>query len=237
MTLNPDATEPLRVEYYVSKLLISQDIRGRDRSYDDLKHTYQISLLVNDPVFKDEEFAHRFEYYDKEAGISLNGRTHIITLELSKLEHVACKPVEEMTATERWAVFFRYTSDKKKRELVNEIIKMEGGIAMAGQVLLTISKDQEERIRLISEEKNILDYQSGMTNARRAGLKEGEKRADIKWQNVVADKDAEIADKDAEIADKDAEIADKDAEIADKDAVIADKDAEIAELKKQLGEK
>ena len=36
---------------------------------------------------------------------------------------------------------------------------------------------------------------------------EGEKRADVKWQSVVADKDAVIADKESVIANNKAEIA------------------------------
>ena len=168
MTLNPDTYEPMRLEYYSGKLFVSQDIRGKDKSYSDLKHTYQISLLVNDPMIKDDLFVHHFRYYDEESGISLNGRSHIITIELSKLEHIVRKPVAEMTTLERWTVFFRYTPDKEKRELVNEIIKFEEGIAMAGQVLLTISRDEKERARLTSEYKFAVDLQSKMVDARRA---------------------------------------------------------------------
>ena len=173
MTLNPGTFEPLRLEYYSCKLFVGQDIRGSDKSYSDLKHTYQISLLVNDPIVNDDFFCHRFEYYDKEHNITLNGRTQIITIELSKLEKIASKPVDEMTALERWAVFFKYLQDIEKREIMNEIIKTEEGIAMAGQVLLTISKDEIERARLLSEYKFAVDLQSNMVEARREGRREG----------------------------------------------------------------
>jgi peptidoglycan hydrolase CwlO-like protein len=70
---------------------------------------------------------------------------------------------------------------------------------------------------------------------RREGEIEGAREDEaMKWQEALADKNAEIADKNAEIADKNAEIADKNAEIADKNAEIADKDAEIAALKARL---
>lgn len=170
MTLNPDAYEPMRLEYYASKLFVSQNIRGADKTYNDLKNTYQISFFVNSPILKDDVFVHHFRYYDEETGISLSGRSHIITIELSKLEQIALKPVVEMTALERWGVFFKYTPDKEKRELVNEIIKFEEGIAMAGQVLLSISKDERERARLDSEFKFALDLQSKTVDARRAGI-------------------------------------------------------------------
>jgi len=79
-----------------------------------------------------------------------------------------------MTALERWAVFFRYAADKGKRELINEIIKTEEGIAMASEGLIAFSKDETERARLLSEYKFAVDYQSDMVESRRAGLAEGE---------------------------------------------------------------
>jgi len=127
---------------------------------------------VNAPVFKDEVFVHNLKYYDEKNKVSLNGRSHIITIELTKLEKIAKKPVAEMTPLERWAVFFKYTTDKEKRELVNEIIESEEGIAMAGQVLLSISKDEHERARLTSEYKYAVDLQSKVVNARRAAERE-----------------------------------------------------------------
>lgn len=172
MTLNPDSSEPMLLEYYSSKLFTSQSIRGKKKSYKDLKRSYQIALIVNAPIIQDDVFVHNFKYYDEENNISLNGRSHIITIELSKLEQIAQKPITEMTALERWSVFFRYTPDKDKRELVNEIIKVEEGIAMGAQVLLTISKDEKERARLTSEYKFAVDLQSKMVDARRGGIEE-----------------------------------------------------------------
>ena len=127
--------------------------------------------MVNDPIYKDDVFVHHFKQYDEVNKISLGGRSHIIVIELAKLEQIAQKPVAEMTALERWAVFFRYTPDKDKRELVNEIIEIEEGIAMAGQVLLHISKDERERARLTSEYKYAVDLQSKEVEARRSGIK------------------------------------------------------------------
>jgi predicted transposase/invertase (TIGR01784 family) len=122
-------------------------------------------------MYKDDVFVHHFKHYDEVNGVSLGGRSHIIVIELAKLEQIAQKPVAEMTTLERWAVFFRYTPDKDKRELVNEIIEIEEGIAMAGQVLLHISKDERERARLTSEYKYAVDLQSKEVEAKRAGIK------------------------------------------------------------------
>jgi predicted transposase/invertase (TIGR01784 family) len=146
---------------------------GSDKSYDDLRRAYQIAILAKKHFFHDEDFFHVFEYYDPKRRVSLNGRSRIITLELSKLEKVAEKPAEEMSAQEYWAVYLEYLTEKKKREKINKIMEMEEGIAMAGQVLMTISKDEVERLRLMSEYKNQLDIQSELVYAKRTGMQEG----------------------------------------------------------------
>jgi hypothetical protein len=88
--------EPVRLEYYAGKLFPSQDIRGKDKTFDDLKPAYQISLLVNKTFFRDDAAAHYFEYYDPERSIPLGGRSRIITVELNKLEEVVKKSVEDL---------------------------------------------------------------------------------------------------------------------------------------------
>jgi predicted transposase/invertase (TIGR01784 family) len=59
--------------------------------------------------------------------------------------------------------------NKEKRGIINEIIACEEGIAMASEVLITISKDEKERFRLLSEEKYMLDTQSNLSYARQEG--------------------------------------------------------------------
>ena len=102
MSLNPDFFEPVRLEFHAGKLFTGQDIRGSDKSYDDLRQAYQIAILAKDRFFQDDIILHTFEYYDHEHGVSLNGRSRIITLELSKLDKVVEKPIKEMGAPEHW---------------------------------------------------------------------------------------------------------------------------------------
>jgi hypothetical protein len=51
MSLNPDPYEPIRLEYYAGKLFTGQDIRGIDKSFDDLRPAYQIAILVKERFF------------------------------------------------------------------------------------------------------------------------------------------------------------------------------------------
>jgi predicted transposase/invertase (TIGR01784 family) len=78
-----------------------------------------------------------------------------------------------MNAQEHWAIFFRYLPDKGKRGKINELIACEEGIAMASEVLLSISKDEVERARLVSEYKYAVDTQSKVVHAKREGRTEG----------------------------------------------------------------
>jgi hypothetical protein len=71
---------------------------------------------------------------------------------VNKVERVGEKPVPEMTTQEHWAYVFRYLTDKRKRDKINEVIANEEGIAMASEVLISISRDgagaARERIQI-----------------------------------------------------------------------------------------
>ena len=172
MSLNPTSIEPVRLEFHIGKLFTGQDIRGSDKDYGDLKEAYQIAFLVKERFFADDAFLHTFEYYDRKNSMPLGGRSRIITLELSKLEEVVEKPAGEMSSPEHWAVYFRYLRDMDKRRKINEILEYEEGIAMANEVLMTISRDQVERARLMSEFKYELDTRTRINDAKREGQRE-----------------------------------------------------------------
>ena len=167
MTMFPDHFEPLRIEYFACKLFTSQDIRGTGKTYADLKPTYHISILAKRNLGDDPGFFHHFQYYDRNAKIALGGRSNIITIELAKADAVADKAVDEMSAIERWTMFLKYCADRDKRGMVNQILNLEEGISMAAETLLEVSTDENERARLLTEYKIILDYQSGLAAAGR----------------------------------------------------------------------
>jgi predicted transposase/invertase (TIGR01784 family) len=141
MSLNPTPFEPIRLEYYSGKLFAGQEIKGVWKKYADLRESYQIAILAKRRFFDDDKFYHKFEYYDDQRRVSFGGRSRIITLELSKVEQAAEKPVTAMSVREQWAIFFEYLTSKEKRGKINEILGREEGIAMAGEVLMTISKE------------------------------------------------------------------------------------------------
>ena len=174
MGLNTRAYEPLRMEFHTGRLYTTQEISGKGKTYKHLKETYHISILAKRSFFNDGVFLHTFKYYDPEHKISLNGRTRIITLELCKLEGIVEKPADELSPAERWAVFFEYLTDEGRRDKINEIVKFEEGIAMANEVLMTISADEKERYRLLDEESQLMTYYSDLEEAMDEGLEKGE---------------------------------------------------------------
>ena len=187
MSLNPAQFELVRLEFYTGKLFTAQDIKGTDKGYGDLMQTYQITILAKGRFFEDEEFYHNLEYYDPVRRVSLNGRTRIITLELSKLDEIVEKPEDEMSFQEHWAVFFKYLTDKSKREKINKIIELNEGICMASEVLLTITEDEKARFRKLSKEKYELDRQSDLAIAKFEGKEEGMQKGIEKGQDYVLD--------------------------------------------------
>ena len=74
-------------------------------------------------------------------------------------------PADEMSLSEKWAVFFEYLTDENKRDKINEIVKTEEGISMASEVLMTISRNEEERERLLYEESQLMAYYSDLEYA------------------------------------------------------------------------
>lgn len=129
---------------------------------------------------------HAFEYYDPVHKVSLNGRSRIIALELSKLDQVVEKEAKEMSIQEQWAVYFKYLTDRKKRSKINEIIEQDDGIAMASEVLMTVSREEHEQARQMLIEKNELDYQSRMVTATRDGIAKG--RAEGRAEGIAEGK-------------------------------------------------
>jgi predicted transposase/invertase (TIGR01784 family) len=175
MSMNPSNCEPVRLEYYAGKLFTSQEIKGTGKDYSNLAETYQIAILAKRRFFRDMGIVHTFIYYDPVYKAPLNGKTRIITVELVKAKQCIGKPAAQMPAHEAWAAFLQYLTNGEKREKINEILWEEGGIAMAGKVLVTISRDEAERWRLTSELKYVLDKQSMRVSARREGFKKGMK--------------------------------------------------------------
>jgi predicted transposase/invertase (TIGR01784 family) len=179
MSFNPDTHEPVRLEYYASRQFSGQGIHGIGKSYADLVETFQIMILGTENFFPDDDLVHTFFYYDPIHRIPLGGKSRIITVELLKSDKIVDKPTTEMGLSEKWSIFFQYLTNKNKRAKINEILEKEEGIAMAGETLIHISRNEIEQARLTSELKYILDTQSKYVDGQRAGHAEGREERSI----------------------------------------------------------
>jgi len=170
MSFHPKADEPVRLEYYAARLFAGQDLHGKEKKYNVLQDTYQITILARGQFFPDKNLTHTFLYYDPDTRVSLGGKTRIITVELVKTKPMARKPVETMTNAELWAFFFQYLTDPGKRSKITEIINREEGIAMAARSLRTFTQSELEYLRQTAILKRELDLQSDMAWAKERRL-------------------------------------------------------------------
>ena len=172
MTVYPKAYEALRFEYYTARLFVTQNIRGKKRTYIELKPTYHLSFLGNN-LYPDKQWLHRFIYYDPEHGIKMGGRTEIMTVELKKLGRITEKMVEQMDKREVWALFMMYYREDKKTGIIQRIIDMDEGIAAADQVIQGFTVSQLEALAAISRDKFEFDAREELWEMKQAARKEG----------------------------------------------------------------
>ena len=106
-----------------------------------------------------------------------------------------------MTDMERFSVFLRYAENPDYREIVNKVIESREGLAVAGELLMSISKDERERAIFRNRRIAVADRESNMAQAI---LNERDK-----WQGVVAEKDTALAAQAARIAELEAQLGNK----------------------------
>jgi predicted transposase/invertase (TIGR01784 family) len=168
MILYPASAEKARIEYYLARLFTSQDIRGNKKSYKKLKPTYQLSFIVNRRLFPDEAWDHTFVFYDPKRQISFGGQTAILTVELSKIDKLAEKPVAEMIRKEMWACYLRYFTDESRADKLQEILKKEEGISMAEEAVQGFTQEQLEFMQETARRGNEMLYYSILEEAEEA---------------------------------------------------------------------
>jgi predicted transposase/invertase (TIGR01784 family) len=153
-----------RSQFIISKAYSSQDISNK--TYEDLKRCYLI-CIIDHPLFKEDDEYFRDGMFRDSKGNPITDDQIIIFLELSKIEKLLSKPVEELTDIECWLLFFRYITDKSKRVYLNKVLEKEEGVNMAAQILQTISKEERERLEYESQLIDELDRRSAERSAER----------------------------------------------------------------------
>jgi predicted transposase/invertase (TIGR01784 family) len=156
--------------YNLCDLHSSQSSRGI--SYDKLIRSYQVMFCGFTVFLNRRDFINPFSMrHDEDNGLLHDG-VQVLFVELSKLNEVLKKPVEEMTDMERFAVFLRYAENPEYRDVVNRVIESKEGLAVAGEVLMSISKDERERAIFRSRRIAIADQESNRITLVRSARKD-----------------------------------------------------------------
>ena len=161
-----------RSQFIISKAYSSQDISGKQ--YADLKRCYLVCVVDYTLFDEDNEYRRDGMFRDAKGNPITDDQT-IVFLELTKIAGLLKKPVDELTDLECWLLFFKYATDKSKRDMLNKILEREAGVMMAAQILETISKDERERAIYEAQWLYELDQQSERISAEKRGEELGRK--------------------------------------------------------------
>ena len=155
-----------RSQFIISKAYSSQSISGK--AYAELKRCYLV-CVVDFTLFDEDNYYFRDGMFRDAKGNPITNDQTIVFLELTKTTELLKKPIPELTDLECWLLFFKYATDKTRRDTLNKILEREEGIKMAAQILETISKDEKERAIYEAQWLYELDQQSEIISAERRG--------------------------------------------------------------------
>ena len=158
--------------YYLCDLHASQSAKGVKR-YDRLARSYQVTFCSYTVFPERSAYCNSFSLRHDEDNTLLCDAIHIVFVELSKLQRILKKSVDEMTDLEKWAIFFRYADSDRCREQVNRVIASKEVLQMAGELLMSISKDERERAVFRSRRMYQTDLMSNLATAEDRGRREG----------------------------------------------------------------
>lgn len=157
--------------YYLTDLHSSQPAKGL-RRYDRLARSYQITFCSYTIFPNTQDYVNSFSMRHNVTGELLSDAISVTFVELSKLGEVVKKPVSDMTALDKWSVFFQYAPDLEHREIVNKVIESEEVLQVAGDLLMNISKNERERAIYRSRRKFQTDLQSDLATAEDRGRRQ-----------------------------------------------------------------
>lgn len=158
--------------YYLCDLHSSQPSKGV-RRYDRLAQTYQVTFCSYTVFPGRTDYVNSFSLRHDEDNELLSDAVHVVYVELSKLQEIMRKSVDDMTDLEKWAVFFQYASEPTYRKTVNEVIASKEVLQMAGNLLMSISQDERERAVFRSRRMYQTDLQSDLATAEDRGERRG----------------------------------------------------------------
>ena len=176
--------------YYLCDLHSSQQSKGIP--YDKLVRTYQVTFCSYTVFASRKEYVNTFSLRHDKDNELLSDAIGVIYVELSKLNEIQKKPVNDLTDLEKWAVFLEYADIPTQREKVNKIIESKEALQMAGELLMSISQDERERAVFRSRRMYQTDMESNLATAEDRGRREGEAKGRAEEKVEIARKMKEM---------------------------------------------
>ncbi|MCL1997526.1 MAG: PD-(D/E)XK nuclease family transposase, partial [Turicibacter sp.] len=207
---------PERIMFHWAKLFTTSLPSGED--YSKLPKTICISIL-GFVQFDCEEVHSEFAPMEITRHEILSDKQRYHFFELPKLPDV--DKIDFGNERELWLALFNAETEEELAKLTKGGEVMEQAI----EAYRGTAADEEFRYLEWLREKRRHDEAQALYNA---ALK-AERRADKKWQDVVAEKDAALAEKDTALAEKDTALAEKDTALAEKNTLIASLLARLGE--------
>ena len=175
--------------YYASRMMSSVELKG-DR-YEKLPRVYHV-MFANFRLFdEDNDYMHRLIIRDEKVKIE---DTFIFVFIQMPLLRIGDRDVKNLSDLEKWVIFLRESTDKNKRDLLNEIMSSNEGIREAGEILMEISEELREWSRKEMRYKAEADKLAALATAREDGRTEGklEVARGMKAKNISIEMITEI---------------------------------------------
>ena len=156
-----------RMTFYAGQLISSQLVKGED--YSKVKKSYILFILDFKWIQNDDQLVHIFLKKDKWNNVLFEtDYCPFVIVELPKVEYK-----KEMSVSEEYAFVLKYNQDERYRDIIEAIKKKDKGIWNMLECADQIRQDEKEWLKKIEEERNELDRNQKITNARLEGYEKG----------------------------------------------------------------
>ena len=156
-----------RMTFCAGQLISSQLVKGED--YSKVKKSYILFILDFKWIQNDDQLVHIFLKKDKWNDVLFEiDYCPFVIVELPKVEYK-----KEMSVSEEYAFVLKYNQDERYRDIIEAIKKKDKGIWNMLECADQIRQDEKEWLKKIEEERNELDRNQKITNARLEGYEKG----------------------------------------------------------------
>lgn len=167
-----------RTIFYMSKMILGQLKRGEDYSL--LNRTITINIL-NFDYLEEEHFIKNFGLFEKKSKKYFTDIIEIIFIELPKFNKAHKNYNDKL---HKWLMFLANPGGKE----IEELVKSDGEIKEAMDILYEISGDKESIMLANMREKALMDEQSRLKGAKEEGIQEGIKEGSNEKAILIAKK-------------------------------------------------